>query len=113
MTCDICGRDQIYHGSELSSRPGSYLSEAGCHNGCFMDDDEYHEGWDPSVVVPPCPYNPARCSACNGRSEIETEIRGVTQECEACDGTGWKDGRHKQPDDRYERALERTHDPED
>lgn len=97
MTCSICGRDNIWHGSENSPPPGSYLSEMGCHDGVLMDDDEYHEGWQPDVVYPPCPHSPLKCQTCNGTGICPAHIDSTSDDCPMCDGVGWKDGKCQWP----------------
>ena len=41
-TCGICGKETL-HGSHLGGQGGTYLGESGCHDGVWMDDDEYGE----------------------------------------------------------------------
>ena len=101
MSCSICKRPTL-HGSHLGGRPGSYLSESGCHNGVWMDDDEYAEGWQPDVVTRPCPNNPARCDRCDGSGVAPKDVT-TQDDCPACDGTGWRNGDWQEPDDRYRR----------
>lgn len=96
MSCAVCGRMRPYHGSE-DGRPGTYLSEAGCHNGVFMDDDEHAEGWDPSVVTKPCQFNPARCARCDGTGDAPADVT-TQDDCPDCGGSGWRGGRWQQPD---------------
>lgn len=111
MACTICGREKVYHGSEHpSAHPGTYLIESGCHNGCWMDDDEYAEGWDPDVVILPCPYNPSACKKCGGQGwTAEIEDNGkyepnpeqIQVSCKFCNASGWEGGVYQEPDDRY------------
>lgn len=104
MTCNICGCASVLHGAHLGGRPGTYLAESGCHNGVWMDDDEYTEGWDPSVVTRPCPNNPDCCLSCNGTGDTSDDPEFLV-ECEACEGTGWAGGDWRAPDDRYGARL--------
>jgi hypothetical protein len=99
MPCTICGRHQQWHGSEEGPPPGSYLSEMGCHDGVRMDDDEYHEGWQPDVIYPPCPFNPLRCETCGGSGDAPKLMAEAMNrdDCADCDGTGWKGGDPKWP----------------
>jgi hypothetical protein len=69
MTCQICGRGRSLHGSDLVASPardfaGTYLMEAGCKDGVWMDDDVYHEGWERDTSYPVCPCSPKRCGTC-------------------------------------------------
>lgn len=92
MSCTICGCHNIFHGSQLPhARRGTYLSESGCHDGVWMDDDEHAEGWDPDAIYRPCPNNPGRCMDCDGRGKQGDD------HCPACDGTGWKGATPKWP----------------
>jgi len=112
MTC-FCGRAQPLHGSELGTlrmggqMRGTYLSESGCHDGVWMDDDVYHEGWERDVVYPVCPCSPKRCSTCGlppeklTTGQLQTISYGtcVAQEdCPECHGNGWKGGRCEYPE---------------
>lgn len=105
MTCGICGKPPL-HGSALGGRPGTYLSESGCHGGVWMDDDEYAEGWQPDVVYPPCPNHPKACKKCGGRGEMlkwNVEL-GCYDSFDCTNKTcrsGWK-CTPQYPDDRYE-----------
>lgn len=85
MTCAICGRDRIWHGSD--QHPGS---EIGCQDGVRMDDDEYSEGWHPDVIYPPCTHSPLKCEACNGTGICPANVESASDDCPMCDGTGWK-----------------------
>lgn len=99
MTCSICGRDRVWHGSEHQPAPGTYLSEMGCHDGVRMDDDEYGEGWQEDVVYPPCAFNPSRCPTCDGSSYAPPLMREAMNrdDCADCNGTGWKEGKCQWP----------------
>ena len=114
MTCGVCGKPTL-HGSALGGRPGTYLSESGCHNGVWMDDDEYAEGWQPDVIYQPCPNNPKGCKKCKGTGTVFTWSADKTgryhHDCpnKTCGGTGWK-GEPQYPDDRYEKT-QTEHDP--
>lgn len=96
MPCSICGRENVWHGSELGPRPGTYLSEMGCHDGVRMDDDEYHEGWQDDVAYPPCPHSPLCCASCKGTGRAGPEVTD-SDDCPECQGTGWKNGEVKWP----------------
>jgi hypothetical protein len=86
------------HGAALTTLAGTYLSEAGCHDGVWMDDDDYGEGWDPETIYRPCPNNPARCEFCLGKGERMISWRGAEpEECVKCHGTGWADGKPQWP----------------
>jgi hypothetical protein len=91
MACAICGRDPTLHGSERQA-----LAEFGCHDGVLMDDDTYCEGWQPDVVYPPCPYNPAACVSCQGTGEAPPVIADQ-DDCPDCKGTGWVAGKPRWP----------------
>lgn len=97
MPCSICGRTEVWHGSEHFPAPGTYLSEMGCHDGVRMDDDEYHEGWQPAVIYPPCPHNPLCCKTCGGSGECPPNVENDSDDCPTCQGVGWKDGECKWP----------------
>lgn len=68
-TCGICGKETL-HGSHLGGQGGTYLGESGCHDGVWMDDDEYGEGWDPTTIYRPCPNHPKCCKKCGGAGLI-------------------------------------------
>lgn len=100
MSCTICGRPQIWHGSqEGNAIPGTYLFEMGCYDGVRMDDDEYHEGWQPDVVYPPCRFSPHACVTCSGTGAAPPLMSKAlnTEECVDCHGNGWKDGEAQWP----------------
>jgi hypothetical protein len=67
--CRICGKTQL-HGSHLGGKGGTYLGESGCHQGVWMDDDEYGEGWADDTIYPPCPNHPKCCKKCGGSGII-------------------------------------------
>lgn len=69
MTCKICGKPGPIHGSQWG-QPGTYLNESGCHDGVWMDDDEYYEGWAPDTIYPPCPNHPKSCKKCGGNGSL-------------------------------------------
>ena len=92
MTCLSCGREKVWHGSE--HRAGS---EVGCHDGVAMDDDEHADGWQHDVIYPPCPHNPLRCETCSGSGDCPETIKDGSDDCPACNGTGWKDGNPQWP----------------
>lgn len=92
MTCPTCNRARIAHGSDYGAPAGSYLSEAGCHDGVWMDDDEHAEGWQRDVIYRPCPHNPRACAECGG-----TGNTGSGDDCAACRGTGWQGGKPEWP----------------
>lgn len=97
MPCRTCGRTPQWHGSqEPHARPGTYLSETGCHDGVRMDDDEYHEGWQPDVVYPPCPYSPLCCPSCGGDGRSR-DPNHDSDDCAPCNGTGWTDAKPQWP----------------
>ena len=91
MTCTVCGRNRIYHCSEIIA-----WSESGCHDGVFMDDDEYAEGWQRDVIYPPCKYSPLCCRHCEGSGESR-DPASKSDDCEYCSGTGWLGGKAKWP----------------
>lgn len=91
MTCHVCKRGLVFHGSERVPS-----SESGCHDGVFMDDDEHAEGWQPDVVYPPCPFNPDRCADCGGSGEAPPD-HVDSDDCPACSGSGWKGGEVQWP----------------
>lgn len=100
MTCLTCGREMTWHGSqEPACRPGTYLSEMGCHDGVRMDDDDYGEGWQPDVAYPPCQFNPKRCPTCDGTGNAPPLMAEALNrdDCADCDGNGWKDGNAEWP----------------
>jgi len=100
MACLTCGRPQTWHGShEPEGRPGTYLSETGCHDGVRMDDDEYHEGWDPQTSYPPCQFNPNRCPTCDGTGRAPPMMVEALErdDCADCGGSGWKNGDSQWP----------------
>lgn len=99
MTCQICGRDRVWHGSETGAAPGTYLNEMGCHDGVRMDDDDYHEGWAPDTIYPPCEFNPKRCQTCNGTGNAPPLMAEALQrdDCADCGGTGWQNGECQWP----------------
>ena len=82
MTCPICG-NLVLTGDALGGKGGSYLIESSCHDGVWMDDDEWAEGWKKDVLYSPCPNNPQCCTGCAGSGVIREE------DCPACEGTGW------------------------
>lgn len=100
MSCSICKRAKQWHGSDEYPAPGTYLSEMGCHDGVRMDDDEYHEGWAPDTVYPPCQYNPARCKTCKGTGTAPPAKAKIWKrdDCADCEGTGWKGGKVQWPE---------------
>lgn len=105
MTCSVCGQKSVLHGSALARQlpdggTGTYLSESGCHNGVWMDDDEYAEGWQPDVIYRPCPNHPKCCKKCGGSGELRDKD-GSSYDCtnKTCNA-GWK-GTHEYPDNRY------------
>lgn len=99
MTCQTCGRNPQWHGSQTGARAGTYLHETGCHDGVRMDDDEHGEGWAPDTIYPPCQFNPARCSTCDGTGNASPMMAEALKrdDCEDCNGTGWKDGECQWP----------------
>lgn len=95
MACGICGRQPVWHGSEVA-RPGTHLNETGCHGGVMMDDDEHAEGWQADVVYPPCRSNPRRCMTCDGSGAAGPDVTWQ-DECPDCDGIGWANGKAEYP----------------
>lgn len=87
MPCHICGRAEPLNGSEIGRSP-----DMGCHDGVWMDVDEYTEGWERDTVYPPCRHNPAACSVCNGSG-----AHSVLDECSACEGSGWTGNKPQWP----------------
>jgi hypothetical protein len=71
MTCGVCGKT-VLHGSHLGGKGGTYLGESGCHDGVWMDDDEYAEGWADDTIYRPCPNHPKCCKKCGGTGTIFT-----------------------------------------
>lgn len=97
MTCSICGRHRVWHGSEEPNLPAySKLLEFGCHDGVAMDDDEHGEGWHDDVIYPPCPHNPARCVSCNGTGWAADPEAAGQDDCPDCVG-GWAGGKPQWP----------------
>lgn len=97
MACTICKCAEPFHGSQLPhARPGTHLNESGCHDGVWMDDDEHAEGWEPDVIYPPCPNNPARCMRCNGTGNAPDDVTD-RDDCQDCHGTGWANGKAQWP----------------
>ena len=94
MPCEDCDRPRRWTGLETYAAPGTYLRDLECCQGVLMDCDEYHEGWDPTVVYPPCRFNPARCPTCDGTGDAPPMMAEALKrdDCEDCRGTGWKDG---------------------
>lgn len=87
--CGLCGKP-LLHGSSLpGGSPGTYLNESGCHDGVWMDDDEYHEGWASDTIYRPCPNNPKCCKRCHGSGSIYRD--GGQEDCpnKTCNA-GWK-----------------------
>ncbi len=111
MTCHVCGRKtQCTGGGDYRGEPGTYLNESSCHDGVWMDDDVYCEGWERDVVYPPCPHNPDACE-CMKRTLTERELQTMSygtcvgdDDCPLCHGNGWKGGnaRWPTPSDEYE-----------
>ena len=61
-----------------------------CVNGVAIDIDCYVEGpWDTCY---PAPCHPHYCKACMGTGEVEED--GGSVDCEACDGTGYTNGKN-------------------
>ena len=102
MACNACGKPTVLHGSHLTNQRNSYLIESGCHNGVWMDDDEYHEGWQPDVVYRPCPNHPKCCKKCGGSGTLYDKD-GSSYDCtnKTCN-SGWK-GSWEYPDDRFDK----------
>lgn len=103
MPCTVCGRNRVLCGAEFHPDRGAYLSESSCHDGVWMDDDVYCEGWERDVLYPPCPHNPAACD-CIKRDltlhELHTMSCGVCigeDDCKSCGGSGWKDQKWQWP----------------
>jgi len=106
MTCSICGRaTQCTGGGDYRGAPGTYLNESSCHDGVWMDDDVYSEGWERDVIYPPCPNNPAVCK-CMQRELTEGELQTMSygtcvglDDCQSCHGNGWANGYAQWPSD--------------
>lgn len=98
MTCQICGRHKVYHGSEWNA--GGY----GCHDGMLMDDDVHAEGWQRDVIYPPCPHNPRKCSRCDGSGSAPADVT-TQDDCPDCSGTGWAGGKCEWPSPAREDAA--------
>lgn len=92
MTCEICGKKPLT-GFDLGGQPGTYLIDSSCHDGVWMDDDKYAEGWEPDTVYPPCPNNPACCKSCGGTDNATPEDARFFQQddCPRCE-SGWIGG---------------------
>lgn len=110
MTCSTCQRPYIKHGSEAATgQPqgrATYAMESGCHDGVWMDDDVYGEGWQRDVIYPPCPCSPHKCTTCGKKPEAMTFHEWNTisygtcvadDDCAECGGTGWKNGEPQWP----------------
>lgn len=108
MTCTICGRNRVWHGSsEPGARPGTYLSEMGCHDGVAMDDDEHAEGWNQDVAYPPCKHNPNRCQRCGGSGDAPPDVTD-RDDCPDCRGNGWAGGKAQWPESDDDEAVIRS-----
>lgn len=90
MSCGVCGKPSVLHGSDLGGKGGTYLGESGCHDGVWMDDDEYYEGWASDTIYHPCPNHPKFCKKCHGSGSL-VDKDGAQYDCtnKTCQ-SGWK-----------------------
>lgn len=62
-----------------------------CVNGVLIDIDVAHDGWQRDGAYPAAPC--CACEVCHGTGLSPVNIGGDTNDCAACSGTGWKDGK--------------------
>lgn len=78
---------------------GQYFgNEVSCHEGFLVDDDKWAENLHDDVLYPPCPCNPDCCPKCGGNGVLRL-MDGDSEECEPCNGTGWRGGLVSHPTD--------------
>ena len=81
---------------------GGVYGDLECVNGVLIDIDVFTEGYATDVAYPPAPC--CACLECSGSGVRMNNEFDVTDDCSACNGTGWASGR-EESHDRLAAAL--------